>query len=105
VSSSCRKDNLDTNIATALALSAMVILSILCVFTITQLLKIVIILKSIRLHQARAAGIRFFVLRLCQGSLIFIHDIQFFFCASVKETHRLQRCAKLPVFKLLLFLR
>jgi hypothetical protein len=78
VSSSCRKENLDTNIPTALALSAMVILSILCDFTIIQLLNIVFILKSSRLHQARAAGIRLFVLRLCHGSLIFIHDILFF---------------------------
>jgi hypothetical protein len=46
VSSCCRKDNPDTNISTALALSATVILSILCDFTIIQLLKIVINLKS-----------------------------------------------------------
>jgi hypothetical protein len=46
VSSSCRKDNLDTNIPTALTLSAMVILSILYDFTIIQLLKIVIIFKK-----------------------------------------------------------
>jgi hypothetical protein len=38
----------------------MVILSILCDFIIIQLLKIVTILKSSRLHQARAAGIPFF---------------------------------------------
>jgi hypothetical protein len=43
-----------------------------------QLLKIAINLKSSWLHQARAAGIRFFVLKLCHGSLIFIHDIVFF---------------------------
>jgi hypothetical protein len=46
VNSSCRKDNLDTNIPTALALSTMVILSILSDFTIIKLLKIVIILRG-----------------------------------------------------------
>jgi hypothetical protein len=53
VSSSFRKENLDTNIPTALALSAMIILSILCDFSIIQLLKIVIILKIRRLHQVK----------------------------------------------------
>jgi hypothetical protein len=54
----------------------MVILSILYDFTMIQLLKIAINLKSSLLHQAHAAGI----LRLCEGSLTFIDVILFFQC-------------------------
>jgi hypothetical protein len=46
MSSCCRKDNPDTNISTVLALSAIAILSILYDFTMIQLLKIAINLKS-----------------------------------------------------------
>jgi hypothetical protein len=46
VSSSFREDNPDTNIPTGFALSAIVILSILCDFTMRKLFKIVLVLKS-----------------------------------------------------------
>jgi hypothetical protein len=86
VYSCCRKDNPDNNISTALALSAMVFLSVLYDFTMIQLWKLEINLKSCWLHQARAAGIRFLTLRLCHGSLIFIHDL-FIFSVLVFSRH------------------
>jgi hypothetical protein len=46
VSSCCRKDDPDTNIFTALALSAIVILSMPYDYTMIQLLKIIFNLKS-----------------------------------------------------------
>jgi hypothetical protein len=86
VSSCCHKDNPLYQYVYCFHSSAMVILSILYDFTMMQLSKIVINLKSSWLHQARAAGIRFNVLKLCYGSLISIHDILFFQCKCSGDT-------------------
>jgi hypothetical protein len=57
VSSCCRKDNSDTNISTAFPISAMIILSTLCDFTIIQLLRIVINVVDCTKHVLQKVGV------------------------------------------------